>query len=159
MSVRRIALLVLFVVFAAVTAGCRRNPSYVATPVASPPVRIVVGRVVADGDRLYVEAQVTNTGAEPLVVDRNGVTLALSDGQVLGRSVGITSTKQPYRLEPGRTRAVHVDFRAEDFKWRDVHRATIDWSGAISVDGKHVAIAPMPIESRKARRDSDDDDD
>lgn len=140
----------LFFLFALafVALGCGKKQSYIATPVNSAPVRIVVGRALADRTRLYVEAQVTNTGDKPMVVDRNGVTLVLEDGQVLGRSIGITSMKRPYHVEPGRTQAVHVDFRAEDFKWTQVKKAKIDWSGAISVDGKNVPIEPMPLVAR-----------
>lgn len=128
--------------------GCGRKQSYIAQPVSTAPVRIVVGSALADSKRLYVEAQVTNTGDKPMLIDRNGVTLVLEDGEVLGRSVGITSLKKPYHVEPGRTQAVHVDFKAEDFKWHDVKKAKIDWSAAISVDGKHVPIEPMPLLAR-----------
>jgi hypothetical protein len=128
--------------------GCGRKTTYVATPVTVTPVRIVVGRATADSSRHYVEAQVTNTGDKPMTIDRNGVALVLEDGQVLGRSIGVTSLKKPYQVEPGRTHAVHVDFKAEDFRWKDVRKAKIDWSAAIIVDGKNVPIEPMTLVAR-----------
>ena len=141
---------VLFVALLALSTGCHRQQSYASSPLLGSPIRIVVGHAYTDKERLYVEANVTNVSDRPMTIDRGGVELALDNGQVIGRS--FASAKTAYTIEPGATRPVRVDFRGQDVKWRNVKHARLEWSNAVSIEGRQVLIPPMDLSAQSRDR-------
>lgn len=129
----------------AVTACGGGKQVWFARPVMTPGVRIEPTQVVARGPLLYVETNVYNQSGVPVTVNRDAVALVLPNGAVLGRSQGTFSQHKGYVIPPGGMHAVHVDFRAEGFKWRDVPSASVDFGRGMFIDGSPIALPLMPV--------------
>jgi hypothetical protein len=111
-SLRSVVLLGLMLLALAV--GCsQRVPLYGAAATFPSGVHVRVYEAYISGDRLYVKMWMMNTTALPITIDRNGMALKLPGGQVLGRSVGVTTQHRPYILAGGQGREVFVDFRSD----------------------------------------------
>lgn len=142
--------------------GCHRGSkqSYAATPLLGSPIRIVVKDAYTDKERLTVETSVTNVSDRPMKIEQDNLELALDNGKVLGHPD--TSRKSMLSIEPGGTKSVKVDFRGHDVKWRSVKHAKLEWSNAVSIEGRQVLIPPMDLSASGERgrhdRDRNEDD-
>jgi hypothetical protein len=95
-------------------AGCAKREQLYAAPVTlAGNVRVQVYDVYGRGERIYVKSTVANDSGARIVVDRDEWALRLPTGEVLRRSIGLTTQHIPYTLEPGTQRTVYVDFRKE----------------------------------------------
>jgi hypothetical protein len=93
-------------------AGCAHKV-FLHGPIAalSRGVNVKVTQAWIKGDRVYVRTYVTNGSEGDLRIDRDGWSLRLPSGEVLPRSVGVTTRHNLYTLLPGGGRDVYVDFR------------------------------------------------
>jgi hypothetical protein len=123
-----------------VSMGCHRHQMiWHGQPVSSPVVRIQPTSVIAESDRLWVQTIVYNVGTETVWVERDAITLTLADGQTLpvrGHHTG-------YTLAPHASHKVYVDFESEEFDWRKLPSAQVNWTGAVSIQGQIVGLPPM----------------
>lgn len=95
--------------------GCGRDvPLYAPPAMLEGAVHVRVYKAYVKGDRIYVKSHVTNGGTAPIGIDRDGWALRLPSGEILPRSVGVTTRHNLYTLHPGERRDVFVDFRKED---------------------------------------------
>lgn len=130
--------------------GCgHAHSTWAAQPVTTSDLRIMPAGISSSGDRLYVQTTFTNTGAETFTVDRDGVTLRLADGRVLPRSVGTFTQHKPYVIGPGGSHAVYVDFKIDGMDWDDTASAEVDWSKAIYVGGRALAVPPTTLSATR----------
>jgi hypothetical protein len=131
-------------------AGCGGGKVYWnAQPVAVQGLVVQPFEVYARGRLLNVRTNVSNQGSLPVVIDRDAVTLILPNGRMISRSQGTFTQHTPYVLAPGATHPVFVDFRSEDFNWRDFPEAQVNWQSAVTVNGMPIAIAPMLIRQQR----------
>ena len=106
------SLFLLGVVLLALVACSKRVPLYAAATTLPSGVHVRVHQAYIDDDRVYVKMWMMNGTQVPMRVDRDGMSLRLPDGQVLPRSVGVTTRHNVYDLAPGQGHDVFVDFRA-----------------------------------------------
>jgi hypothetical protein len=129
-------------------AGCGHAQSaWTAQPVTTSELRIMPAGISSRGDRLYVQTTFTNTGTETVTVDRDGVTLRLPDGHVVPRSIGTFTQHKPYVIGPGGSHAVYVDFKIDGQDWNQIPSAEVDWSKAVFIGDRPVAVPPTPLSS------------
>jgi len=119
-----------------------------AQPVTSPTIRILPKKVSVWGKLLYVETDLFNYSGVPITVYRDQITLVLPNGAVVGRSQGTFTQHKGYVVPPGGSHAVHVDFKAEGFKWSDVSIAQVNFAPGVMIDGQPVALPMMPVSPR-----------
>lgn len=111
-SLRSVVLLA--VMLLALVAGCsKRVALYGAATTLPSGVHVRVHEAYVSGDRIFVKMWMMNTTAQSMTIDRDGMSLKLPGGQVLGRSVGMTTQHRPYVVAPGQGHDVFVDFRSE----------------------------------------------
>lgn len=126
--------------------GCGGGKQYWhAQPVNTAGIRILPQKVTVWGKLLYVDTEIWNDSAVPVMVDRDRVTLVLPNGSSVGRSQGTWTQHKGYVLPPGGRRAVNVDFKADGFKWSEVGNAQVEFSQAVLIEGNPVMLPRMPV--------------
>jgi hypothetical protein len=136
----------LVAVLAVLLSGCAGRFYWNATVAQAPTVVVQPTSVYVSGPRLYIRATVLNRGPAPITVNRDAVALALPDGRILGRSVGVWTRHDAYVVLPGAARDVHVDFFENGFTWDQIPGAHVIWSSAIAqVGGGPIAVPPMRV--------------
>ncbi|HSQ62100.1 MAG TPA: hypothetical protein VLM85_02760 [Polyangiaceae bacterium] len=96
--------------------------------------------VVASGDKLWVRTTVTNSGTQPIVVNRDAIVARLPSGMVVGRAMGTTTIHEPYFIAGGMSHEVNVEFHEAGFDWHVVPQATIDFTAGITRNGQRIPI-------------------
>jgi hypothetical protein len=94
-----------------------------------------------------VRVTLTNLTNENLIVDRDGVSLQLEGGPLLGRSSGTTTLHKPYNVPPNRAQSVYVDFRDEGID-EATSAASVVWKGAVFAGARELVIPPTPVRAR-----------
>jgi hypothetical protein len=144
--IRRSFLAAAYTAIVATSLGCGGGKQYWhAQPVLTPGVRIEPKKVMVWGKLLYVETDLFNYSSVPVIVHRDQVVLVLPNGAVIGRSQGTFTQHKGYVVPPGGMHAVHVDFKAEGFKWSDVQSAQVNFGPAVFVDGQPLMLPTMPV--------------
>jgi hypothetical protein len=99
----------------------------------------------ARGDRVFVKTIVTNVSGQPVVIDRDGFSLRLPDGETLPRGSGTTTQHKPYPVAPGAGREVFVDFRAAH-ELEHIGGATVIVGGiSIGADPRPQVVGEIPL--------------
>ena len=150
-STSRIARAIAFAVVLAslaCLAGCLgAKQTWTAQPVATSEVRITPQEVYRRKDRLFVRVTLTNLTGENITVDRDGISLQLEGGPLLGRSAGMTTQHNVYTIIPNGAHAVFVDFRDEGID-DATSAASVIWKGAVHAGARELAIPPTPVRAR-----------
>jgi hypothetical protein len=136
---RAVVVLSLAVGAASVT-GCRppKEQLYARPALVGETVYVRVTDAHVRGERVFVKTWMQNRTDDPVVIDRDALSLRLPDGRVLPRSSGRTTRHKPYVLGPGEGRDVFVDFRARGEYLGDLSHAFL------VVDGVLVGDDPKP---------------
>jgi len=92
------------------------------------------------GSKLWVRAMVTNSGTQPILVNRDAIVARLPSGMVVGRATGKTSVHDVYFIPAGMSHPVYIEFREAGFDWDSVGEASIDFSAGVTRDGQHVPL-------------------
>jgi hypothetical protein len=141
-------LAVVLLSLAVVLGGCLGSKqTWTAQPVATAEVRIAPQEVYRRKDRIFVRVTLTNLTKENITVDRDGVSLQLEGGRVLGRSSGMTTQHHPYTVVPNGAHSVYVDFRDDGID-EGTNAANVVWKGAVYAGARELAIPPTPILAR-----------
>lgn len=93
-SLRAAALLVSLGLFVPCVLACSTTPHahfYTAPTTFSSGLHVRLQEAKTSNDRLYVKMWFMNTTPEPIHVDRDGMSLKLRSGEILPRSVGVTT--------------------------------------------------------------------
>jgi hypothetical protein len=147
-GVRRIVLSILGALLLAFVTGCLgAKQTWSAQPVSTAEVRITPQEVYRRKDRLFVRATVTNLTNENITIDRDGISLQLEGGPLLGRSTGMTTLHNVYTLPPNAAHSVYVDFRDELID-ESTAGASVVWRGAVHAGRRELAIPPTPVRAR-----------
>ena len=111
-------------------------------------VHVKVYDAYARGDRIYVKSYLTNTSSDVLRVDRDGWSLRLPSGEILPRSVGVTTRHDVYSLAPNEGHEVFVDFRKEGYDLSGIGQATLIVGGigyGSDVQSRIAGEIPMSV--------------
>lgn len=143
----RLAAFLFLLLAAAPTSGCLGSKQpWSATMVASPEARITPQEVYRRKDRLFIRVTYTNLSSETVTITRDALSLQLSSGRVLPRSVGMTSRHGAYTLPPNGARAVFVDFRDDEIE--TAQSANLLWNGAVFAGAREIQVPPTPVSAR-----------
>lgn len=127
--------------------GCSKPvPLYASPTQLGGGVMVDVYRAYVDDDRIFVKSQVTNTSDVPIRISRDGWSLELPGGEVLPRSVGITTRHNTYTIAPGAGRDVFVDFRKEGVDLTTIGGATLIVAGVgLGDDPQPREVGPVKL--------------
>jgi hypothetical protein len=92
------------------------------------------------GHKLWVRVMVTNSGTQPILVNRDAIVARLPSGQVVGRAMGTTTIHNTYVVPTGMSQKVYVEFPEAGFIWDMIPQATIDFSAGMTREGQ-----PLPV--------------
>jgi hypothetical protein len=102
--------------------------------------------VYTKDDQFVVKLWMTNLSQAFMMIDRNGFALRLSDGRVLRRAVGITTTHYLFTLPPGGSHDVNVDFRDPGHDLRLLQGASLIVGGiSFSTDPRPRVVGEIPL--------------
>ena len=145
---KRLLAFILLASLAVVVGGCLGSKqAWTAQPVATAEVRISPQEVYRRKDRLFVRVTFTNLTKENVTVDRDGISLQLEGGRILGRSSGMTTLHHPYNVPPNAAHSIYVDFKDEEID-EATTSANILWKGAVFAGAREIAIPPTPVRAR-----------
>jgi hypothetical protein len=147
MKLTRRSAMFAFLAGGAALAGCGGGKQFWnAQPLQAGGILIQPSQVYVNGRRLYVRTTVINQTQAVLTVIRDSVTATLPTGQTVGRSSGSMTLHVPHTIAPGGSHAVHVDFMADGFHWRDYPAVQVNFTGAILANGAPVEIPPFVVQ-------------
>src|SRR3954471_24337045 len=142
------SLAVILMAVAVLLGGCLGSKqNWSAQPVATAEVRISPQEVYRRKNRVFVRVTLTNLTHENITVDRDGVSLDLGGGRVLGRSSGMTTQHHPYTVPPNGAHSVYVDFMDDGID-EGTAGANVVWRGAVFAGARELAIPPTPVQAR-----------
>ncbi len=145
---KRVHAIVVVLSLLAVLTGCLgAKQSWSAQPVATAEVRISPQEVYRRKDRLFVRVTFTNLTGENMTVDRDGISLQLEGGPLLGRSSGMTTLHKPYNVAPNQAHSIYVDFKDDGID-EATSAANVIWKGAVFAGAREVAVPPTPVRAR-----------
>jgi hypothetical protein len=132
--------------FPMVLAGCGGEKIVMhAQPLDSADIRVTPTELRVGGKKLWVKVMVQNTGTGTLILQRDAMTAHLPSGQTVPRAMGGWGLHEPYVITPGAVHPVYVEFEEQGFKWSDVPSAQIDFTNAITKDGKPLTVPPFLV--------------
>lgn len=110
-------------------------------------VHVEVTEVFTRGDRIFVEAWVTNDNKKRTIrVNPEGFAVKLPTGELVGRRV-FAQEDDAYVLGPGQQRRVDVDFRQEGYDLSGLGDMTLVVGGiAIGESSTEFVVGEVPLE-------------
>jgi hypothetical protein len=116
-----------------------------AQPLTGPDIGVTPTELRVGGKKLWVKLMVQNNSDGTLILQRDAMTAHLPNGQTLNRAMGSWGTHEPYVITPHAVHPVFIEFDEQGFKWGDVPSVQLDFSNAVTKDGKPLTIAPFLI--------------
>ena len=97
-------------------------------------------QITTSAHKLWVKVMVTNSGTQPIVVNRDAIVARLPSGQVIGRAMGTYTVHDAYFIPGGMSHEVYVEFHEAGFDWDTVPQVTIDFSRGMTRNGQRLPI-------------------
>ncbi len=126
--------------------ACSSTIVYRAQPLEGPDVRVLPLQVTASGGKLWLRVDVTNASEGTIAVNRDYIKARLPSGQIVSRAQGTFGIHNAYTLPPGAMHAVYVEFEQQGVRWDDIAHVRIDFSLAITRDGKPVSVPELALD-------------